>query len=430
MLELGRTFTMTPPALAAAARSVGLPLVALHGVVPFIDVTEQIHHLLIDREVADLRRHEEVNTQLVASLLSGAGLKALVRRIGLLAGCPAALLAGDGRVLAMSEHDGTDQLGLDSTSRPVQVFGVDWGRLVLHGVSSPERQIVLERGVVAVSLELVRSGTLAPARQTARRELMRDIATGHFRSTSDLVARAHAVGIAPRAGEALVVVCVALAPGVAPASAVNAGTEAARQVFGPALVADVGHDLLVAGRVGAPDDARLRVLLTELADTIDTELRLTSDGGVALAVAGPMVPEISGLVRSAQVCQEASRLVRGLGRGRKVLLSADVAVYRLLSRLVDDPELEHFVNEQIGPLLEYDARHDRELIRTLDVYLAQSLSKTRTAAALGVRRQTLYARLDRISVLLGGLDLGQRERRAALDLALTAWRLRSAAMAR
>jgi len=88
------------------------------------------------------------------------------------------------------------------------------------------------------------------------------------------------------------------------------------------------------------------------------------------------------------------------------------------------------VTEQIGGLLEYDARHGRELVRTLDEYLANSLSKSRTAVALGVRRQTLYSRLERISELLGGLDLDQRERRAALDLALTAWRLRTAAMAR
>jgi purine catabolism regulator len=66
-------------------------------------------------------------------------------------------------------------------------------------------------------------------------------------------------------------------------------------------------------------------------------------------------------------------------------------------------------------------------VRSLDGYLAHGLSKTRTADALGVRRQTLYNRLERIERLLGGLDLSQRERRTALDLALVAWRLRSSA---
>jgi purine catabolism regulator len=64
---------------------------------------------------------------------------------------------------------------------------------------------------------------------------------------------------------------------------------------------------------------------------------------------------------------------------------------------------------------------------TLDTYLASGLSKTRTAETLGIRRQTLYGRLERIASLLGGLDLDNRERRTALDLALVSWRLRLAA---
>ena len=43
---------------------------------------------------------------------------------------------------------------------------------------------------------------------------------------------------------------------------------------------------------------------------------------------------------------------------------------------------------------------------------------------LGIRRQTLYGRVERISRLLGGIDLEQREARTALDLALLCWRLR------
>jgi purine catabolism regulator len=428
VLELGRTFTVVPPALLDSAREHGLLLVVLHGVVPFIEVTEQVHHLLIDREVTELRQVEEVSTELLAGLLTGAGLEALLRRIAHLADCPASLISGEGRVVAAS-GDPADEPA-STVERAVQLFGVDWGRLVLHGEDTQRRRAVLARGVVAVSIELVRTGTLAPARQTARRELMRDIATGQFRSASDLVARAHAVGVAPRGQEHLLVLCVSPATGVPVDSVLTAATEAARQVLGPALVADVDGDLLLAGRVAATDDTAVRVLLTRIADTMDRELRLTHGGHIARVVSGPVVAAVPELVRATATAREASRIVRGLGRGPRVLMSADVGVHRLLSRLVDDPELQTFVTEQIGALLEYDARHGRELVRTLDEYLANSLSKSRTAVALGVRRQTLYARLERISALLGGLDLDQRERRAALDLALTAWQLRTAAMAR
>ena len=46
LLELGRSFPTAPPALLDEATRVGLPVVLLHGVVPFIEVTEAAHELL------------------------------------------------------------------------------------------------------------------------------------------------------------------------------------------------------------------------------------------------------------------------------------------------------------------------------------------------------------------------------------------------
>ena len=57
LLELGRTFPSAPPTMVAAARDTGLPLVVLHGVVPFIQVTQTVHPLLLDDELQQLRRH-------------------------------------------------------------------------------------------------------------------------------------------------------------------------------------------------------------------------------------------------------------------------------------------------------------------------------------------------------------------------------------
>ena len=42
--------------------------------------------------------------------------------------------------------------------------------------------------------------------------------------------------------------------------------------------------------------------------------------------------------------------------------------------------------------------------------------------------ETLYARLERISRLLGGLDIEARQARTALDLALVSWRMRASAV--
>lgn len=446
VLELGRTFTTCPPAMLEAAREHELPLVVLHGVVPFVEVTETVHQLLIEREVESLRRSEHVNARLTETLLSGSGLRELLECIAELAGRPALLLAGDGRVVAAGGDPelrkrvvrGDGRPGRERNGSPtglppgqrttVVVFGVEWGHLLLVGPPDPANEPVLERGAVAIALELVRTGGLAPARRQARRELLRDIALNRFRSAAELEARAEAVGISCRRGERLVAVCLGVDKATSEQAALNAATEAARQVFGAALVADVDDDVLLAGAARCPDDAALRQLLHRIADTVDAELAATTGGHAVAVTAGPPVSDVAGLVRAVSAAREASALARRLGAGGRVLLASDMAVHQLLARLIDDPELERFVAEQLGPLLEHDARHGRDLVRTLDAYLANGMSKTRTAEALGIRRQTLYARLRRIEALLGELDLRQRERRTALDLALVAWRLRTSAL--
>ncbi len=55
----------------------------------------------------------------------------------------------------------------------------------------------------------------------------------------------------------------------------------------------------------------------------------------------------------------------------------------------------------LGPLVEYDAAHDGELVKTLEVYLACERSPKRAAEALFVHNQTVNYRIARIQELTG-----------------------------
>jgi len=94
---------------------------------------------------------------------------------------------------------------------------------------------------------------------------------------------------------------------------------------------------------------------------------------------------------------------------------------RLLAAVVEDRELADVIEGALGPLLEHDAAHGTELLDTLYALLAHGDSKSATADALHVRRQTLYKRLAKIESLIG--DLGDPEWRVSLLVALRAQRL-------
>jgi PucR family transcriptional regulator, purine catabolism regulatory protein len=188
--------------------------------------------------------------------------------------------------------------------------------------------------------------------------------------------------------------------------------------------AEVDGQVLLAASVPF---AELRERLSRLLESIDAELDATVGGSVSLMTAGATVDDVTGLARSVPQAIEAATLATKLSLRSRLVLASDLGVYDLLSGVVADAELERFVDEQLGPLLDQDARTGSELVRTLDAYLEAGFSKTTAAAALGIRRQTMYARLERISRLLGGLALNDRQRRTALDLALVTWRMRSTA---
>ncbi len=93
----------------------------------------------------------------------------------------------------------------------------------------------------------------------------------------------------------------------------------------------------------------------------------------------------------------------------------ELGVYRLLG-VAADPKLREAVAQPgIDRLLDEGGQ---ELVRTALTYLDEAGSAQRTAQALGIHRQTLYHRLERIE-RLSGLDLDAGRDRLALHLALT-----------
>ena len=90
--------------------------------------------------------------------------------------------------------------------------------------------------------------------------------------------------------------------------------------------------------------------------------------------------------------------------------------------------LAAFVAEQIGPLLDCDAREGGHLCSTLEVYLGVG-NGAEAARRLFVHYNTLKHRLARISALLD-TDLRDARRRAALTLALAGRHLGSPVPAR
>ncbi|TCR18756.1 PucR family transcriptional regulator [Streptomyces sp. BK205] len=135
---------------------------------------------------------------------------------------------------------------------------------------------------------------------------------------------------------------------------------------------------------------------------------------VAAGIASPRVA----LADLAAAWQEASAAARAAlaepGFG-PVAEWSRIGPYRLLTSLPPETAQDPAVRPLLSPA-------HRELARTAEIYLDCAGQAARTAAELGIHRQTLYYRLSRVEQLTG-LDLDDGEHRLLLHMALKAARL-------
>ena len=117
---------------------------------------------------------------------------------------------------------------------------------------------------------------------------------------------------------------------------------------------------------------------------------------------------------------EAQQTMR-LRRIRPTLdpLSAEIGVYRLAFG-GGNLDLQGFVTEWLGPLIQYDRIHKSDLCETLRLLLDDQLVMNVVAGRLHITRQGLYYREQRIAEVLGR-DLGHVEVRLSLSVALRFW---------
>lgn len=78
-----------------------------------------------------------------------------------------------------------------------------------------------------------------------------------------------------------------------------------------------------------------------------------------------------------------------------------LAIYRLIDQMKDKEDLREIIIDYLGPLLTYDAEKGTELLKTLQIYFKNLGAKNETSGDLHIVRQTLYHRLNRIEELLG-----------------------------
>lgn len=94
----------------------------------------------------------------------------------------------------------------------------------------------------------------------------------------------------------------------------------------------------------------------------------------------------------------------------KSMFYQDLHLYRMLTLLKNQGNLEETVYEYLEPVIEYDRKYNCELLSTLKVYMECNGSKQETSKRLFIVRQTLYHRIEKLEAILGGNFMNSKKR--------------------
>lgn len=425
VIELGRAFRSIPPEMVEEARRRGLVLVSLDREVPFMPITEAVHATIINRQYQTLTRANEIAESFTEVVLEGAELPRMLRLLAQELRNPVVLEDNARHVVGMAPYSGS----LDSvvgawqlharTHHPrgtgvlitseqprcawtvVALKGEAWGRLHVLEADSPldsVTSIALDRAAAAIALHLLAERGAGYLTEAAELELVQDIVLGRRFDPTEFLARTTGLGVDLH-GELVVLVATPEGREVV-AELAAALREAMRTAGRPALVSPVGGRVVVVAASGGSEE--LREALADVAGVI----------GVSEPAPAASLP------RALREAEAAQRLGPTVGSG-PVHLYGDLAIHRLLAPLLDGPELSRFVESELAPLIEHDARRRSSLVATLDAYLEAGSSKTEAAALLHLQRRSIYYRLEQIQRLLGR-DIDDPHHRTRLYIALRA----------
>ncbi|MFI5616787.1 helix-turn-helix domain-containing protein [Streptomyces sp. NPDC051567] len=400
-----------PVALAEACDRLGLPLVEVPPGTPFSAVARSVWRLMAEARTRELRRVTEAQRALAAAAARPEPVPAVLRRLAASLGGWAALLPP----------------GPTAGPGPGCAAGAPAGPAAGTGAAAPGTEAAPDALTAPTAPPLEAAGVAPGAEAMAAVPLLaRRVATGAVATATETLGGLHLAAYALGEGRVLVLAAPARAPGdhtIASAGAVllalltadrpAAGPEAAaltRLLLGGSPAEAVAPGPWYAVHARGPGDPRAlaAALGTALADPRGDLVRLLTrrdpgpQPGWRLGVSAPAAPE-----RLPAAGAEAGRALHRAEAARTPLVRHTPGG---LAALLDPAEARAHAEALLSPL---KPPHTG----TLRAWLAHHGGWDRTAAALGVHRNTVRQRVARCADLLG-LDLDDPDTRMELWFAL------------
>ncbi len=394
-----------PEALLRAADAQAVPLITFPSEAVLADVTTAVLDALLDAQGRRLERILDIHQRFTPIVLAGGGAPEIATTLYLLLGCPVAVLDPEGRATVVVPSDA--EVGVDFAEsrwvrQPILAGEFRYGEIVALTTETElddEGRLALQRASSSIAVRMAHATAAAAERARFAATSLEELISGHAGDIADVAERAISFGWDLARPRAVLlasidppvdqdVVSTALAT-ISAAAQTTLGREAIVWTRSTTIAA------LIAPETAEP--AERRAIAERLRRELDERV---VDVNVSIGV-GRRVDDPMSIPRS---YLEASRAVDvgRWARGRHITAVFDqLGLERLLASTPTE-DLAEFVEQAIGPLVDYDRTHQSELVATLGMWL-ETRNMAEGARRLHVHYNTFKNRLDRIESILGAL---------------------------
>ncbi|MGM0688523.1 MAG: GAF domain-containing protein [Bacillota bacterium] len=288
--------------------------------------------------------------------------------------------------------------------------------------------LAIEHAVTVFTLKMMQSKIAYEAEERVSGDFLDDLLNGSYHSAKDMIQRASYIGCDLSDPYQVIYIDIDDYSRHLSKQKGNEGfrSQLKRRVFD--IVRNFMEEKIPSSITGIKSDAIVVIApysehkslpgLTEAAPLIKERVKeMVPEITVSVGI-GKVSENIDDIKNSYQEARRAIFIARKFGRKDQVTSYEALGAYKLLFSIKDDANLKLFVNQNLGPILEYDREKNNDvLITTIRQYIFSNYNNQKTADNLFIHLNTLKYRLQKIQDI-AGIDLNDPETRLNLQLAL------------
>lgn len=413
-----------PQVFIDAANLYNLPLIEIPLEMNFSTITKAILQPIINRQFETLAYSQAIHDRMIEAALSKGGLSAIAAELVQLTGGAVKIVDTLGFEAVQL---GAEQLDESAGKWQTQTVSIrahreHYGSLTLCKPAPSWKEldhVALQHAATLCALEYAKERAVAATEWRLKGDFVEELLSGRSMSEPELETRSRLLGY-PLSGSHLIAAVNVAAPVDGESSSLQQTCITLLKRLcdrhqRPYLLRERAQSLLIV----LPADKMSTSILEQLASQW---LKLSPASPLHIGISSPRTIS-SQMAEAADEAVYAMHAYPLLAQAPALLPYKDMQGYQFLYPYHGQAEtLRPLWKPFLDKLIEYDLKHNQQLMETLQVYLDYNCNGLKASQALYIHRHTLKYRLQQIEEKTG-CDLEDAHQRWQLQLALMAYRL-------